>query len=150
MKVRKEDWKRMAAVAAMSAPAIAFMAFDFVFPNISSPSLDKSVFVAFLLSILFGMPSGYLTRRTDLAIITVLIYVFLGYSLAIVAYSAPFVFYDFHIVFPGLYFLFFLNLTVIPLMMFVLGGFVGVVLGQLLGESFDREETAQSFSRGHP
>lgn len=145
MRVRAEDWRRMLLVACMSAPAIAFMAFDFVFPNVSSPSLEKNVFVAFLLSVLFGMPPGYLTRRTDLAIVTVLVYVFLGYALAIVAYSAPFLFYDFRVVFPGQYFLFFLNLTVIPLLIFVLGGFIGVVLGQLLGESTDREETSQNF-----
>jgi hypothetical protein len=150
VKIRAEDWRRMAAVAAFSAPAIAFMAFDFVFPNVSSPSLNKNFFVAFMLSILFGMPSGYLTRRTDLAIVTVLVYVFLGYVLAIVAYMAPFLFYDFRVVFPDMYVMFFLNLTVIPLMLFALGGFIGVVLGQMLGESFDREETAQSFSRGHP
>jgi len=138
----------MAVVAAFSAPAIAFMAFDFVFPNISSPSLNKSFFVAFMLSILFGLPSGYLTRRTDLAIVTVLVYVFIGYVLAILAYMAPFLFYDFHVIFPDMYLMFFLNLTIIPLMLFALGGFMGVVLGQMLGESFDREETAQTFSKG--
>ena len=147
MRVRGEDWKRMLVVALMSAPAIAFMAFDFVFPNMSTPSLGKNLLVAFLLSILFGMPSGYLTRRTDLAIVTVIMYVFIGYIIAIVAYSAPFTVYDFNIIFPGLYFMFFLSMTVIPLMLMVLGGFIGVILGQLLGESMESEETAQNFAK---
>ena len=147
MRIRAEDWRRMLVVALMVAPAIAFMTFDFVFPNMSTPSLGKNMLVAFLLSILFGMPSGYLTRRTDLAIVTVIMYVFIGYIIAIVAYSAPFTVYDFNIIFPGLYFLFFLNMTVIPLMLMVLGGFIGVIMGQLLGESMDLEETAQNFAK---
>ncbi len=147
MRIRAEDWRRMLVVASMSAPAIAFMTFDFVFPNLSTPSLDKNMFAMFLLSMLFGMPSGYLTRRTDLAILTVILYVFIGYLMAIVAYSAPFTVYDFSVVFPGLYFLFFLNRTVILLMLMVFGGFIGVILGQMLGESMDKEETSQNFSR---
>jgi hypothetical protein len=147
VRIRAEDWRRMLVVALMIAPAIAFMTFDFVFPNMSTPSLGKNMLVAFLLSILFGMPSGYLTRRTDLAIVTVIMYVFIGYIIAIVAYSAPFTVYDFNIIFPGLYFLFFLNMTVIPLMLMVLGGFIGVIMGQLLGESMDLEETAQNFAK---
>ncbi len=147
MRIRGEDWKRMLVVALMSAPAIAFMTFDFVFPNMSTPSLGKNMLVAFLLSVLFGMPSGYLTRRTDLAIVTVIMYVFIGYLIAIVAYSVPFTVYDFSIIFPGLYFMFFLNMTVIPLMLMVLGGFIGVIMGQMLGESMDSEETAQNFAK---
>jgi len=147
VRIRGEDWKRMLVVALMSAPAIAFMTFDFVFPNMSTPSLGKNMLVAFLLSVLFGMPSGYLTRRTDLAIVTVIMYVFIGYLIAIVAYSVPFTVYDFSIIFPGLYFMFFLNMTVIPLMLMVLGGFIGVIMGQMLGESMDSEETAQNFAK---
>jgi len=147
MRIRAEDWRRMLVVALMSAPAIAFMAFDFVFPNMSTPSLGKNMLVAFLLSVLFGMPSGYLTRRTVLAIVTVIMYVFIGYLIAIVAYSVPFTVYDFNIIFPGLYFMFFLNMTVIPLMLMVLGGFIGVIMGQMLGESMDSEETAQNFAK---
>ena len=147
MRVRTEDWKRMLVVSLFSAPAIAFMTFDFVFPNLSTPSLDKSMLIVFLLSTLFGMPSGYLTGRTDLAILTVILYVAIGYVIAIVAYSAPFSIYEFDIIFPGLYFFFFLNMTVIPLMIMVLGGFVGVILGQILEESMDTEETAQNFAR---
>ncbi len=147
MRIRGEDWKRMLVVALMSAPAIAFMTFDFVFPNMSTPSLGKNMLVAFLLSVLFGMPSGYLTRRTDLAIVTVIMYVFIGYLIAIVAYSVPFTVYDFSIIVPGLYVMFFLNMTVRPLKLMVLGGFIGVIMGQMLGESMDSEETAQNFAK---
>jgi hypothetical protein len=147
VRVRGEDWRRMLVMAALSAPGVAFVFFDFIFPNLTTPSLGKNMLVLFLLAIMFGMPSGYLTRRTDLAILTVLLYVIMGYALAVVAYSAPFTVYDFAIIFPGLYFMFFVNMTVIPLLIVVLGGFIGVILGQLLGESMDREETAQNFSK---
>jgi hypothetical protein len=123
------------------------MTFDFVFPNIAVPSLQRNILVAFLLSVLFGMPTGYLTRRTDLAFVTVMVYVFVGYVFALAAYSAPFLFYDFGVIFPDLYVLFFLNLTVILVMIFVLGGIVGVILGQILRESNERDETAQVFSK---
>jgi len=145
MRVRAEDLKRMLIVSMFSIPAIAFMTFDFVFPNISTPSLEKNMLVAFLIAVLFGMPSGYFLKRTDIAILTVLIYVSIGYLVAILAYSAPFLFYEFKIIFPGLYFLFFLNRTVILMMLFVLGGFIGVVLGQIVQESTETEETAQWF-----
>ena len=147
MRVRADDLKRMLIVSLFSVPAVAFMTFDFVFPNISTPSLDKNMLAGFLVAILFGMPSGYFLRRTDIAILTVFVYVLVGYMVAILAYSAPFLFYEFRIIFPGLYFMFFLNRTVILMMLFVLGGFIGVVLGQLLGESTEKEETAQWFAR---
>ena len=106
--------------------------------------------MSFLLSILFGMPAGYMTRRTDVAIVTVIVYVFIGYILAIIAYSAPFLFYDFNVIFPDLYVLFFLNMTVILVMLFFLGGVIGVILGQVLQESYERDETSQVFSRARP
>ena len=147
MRIRLEDLKRMITIALLSVPAVAFIMFSFVFPNISTPSMDRNMLVAFLLSILFGMPSGYFTRRTDMALVTVLIYVAIGYVLAILAYSTPFLFYDFRVVFPGLYFMFFFNRTVILLLLFVLGGIVGVVLGQIVRESTQTEETSQWFSK---
>jgi hypothetical protein len=147
VRVRVEDWKRMVTMALMSAPGVAFVFFDFIFPNLTTPSIEKNMLVLFLLAIMFGMPSGYLTRRTDLAILTVLLYVTIGYAIAVLAYSAPFTVYDFSIVLPGLYFMFFVNMTIIPLLIVVLGGFIGVILGQVLGESMDREETAQNFTK---
>jgi hypothetical protein len=150
VKVRKDDWFRIIVITLISAPAIAFMTFDFVFTNISTPTLDKNLMAAFLMSILFGMPSGYMTRRTDVAILSVILYVIVGYLIALVAYSAPFLFYDFGIVFPDLYVMFFLNMTVILEMLFFLGGIVGVIIGQVLRESYERDETSQMFSRMRP
>lgn len=150
MKLRADDWWRILVVTLISAPAIAFMAFDYVFPNISTPSLEKNLLVAFLLSILFGMPTGYMTKKTNVAMITVVVYIFVGYAVAILAYSAPFLFYDFGVIFPDLYVLFFLKMTVIPLMLFFMGGIVGMILGQLLRESYEREETSQVFSKLRP
>ncbi|HIH01362.1 TPA: hypothetical protein HA259_04685 [Thermoplasmata archaeon] len=150
MRLRRDDWVRILVLATISAPAVAFMSFDFVFPNISTPSLDKNLMAAFLLSILFGMPSGYMTRRTDAAIVTVMLYVAIGYLIALVAYSAPFLFYDFAVVFPDLYIMFFLNMTVILEMLFFLGGIVGVIIGQILRESCEKDETSQMFSRANP
>lgn len=147
MRIRLEDFRRMLAVSLFSIPAVAFVIFDFVFPNISTPSLEKNMLVAFLLSILFGMPAGYFLKRTDLAILTVLIYLALGYVVGIVAYSAPFIFYEFSIIFPGVYFLFFLNRTIILILIIFLGGIVGTVIGQLLRESAETEETAQWFAK---
>lgn len=123
------------------------MTFDFVFPNVATPSLEKNLLVAFLLSALFGTPAGYFHSRTDLAIGTVLLYITIGYLLALVAYSAPFLFYDFEAVFPGLYVMFFLNMTVILVMLFVFGGIIGVILGQILRETFEMDETSQTFTR---
>ena len=147
MRVRAEDLRRILLLSLLSAPVIAFMSFDFVFPNVSTPSLDKNLFVAFLLSALFGIPAGYFNRRTDHAIMTVFIYITIGYIIALAAYSAPFLFYDFEVMFPDYYVMFFLNMTVIPMMLFVFGGIVGMIVGQILRESFEREETAQIFLR---
>lgn len=150
MKVRSDDWIRIFVLALITAPAVAFMTFDFVFPNISTPSLQKNLLVAFLLSILFGMPSGYMTKRTDIAVVTILVYVLVGYILAVVAYSAPFLFYDFDVIFPGQYVMFFLNMTVILVMLFFLGGVIGVIMGQILRESYESDETEQVFSKVGP
>ncbi|UCE90903.1 MAG: hypothetical protein JSV90_05605 [Methanobacteriota archaeon] len=147
LSIRADDWKRILVLSLISAPAIAFMSFDFVFPNVSTPSLDKNLLVAFLVAALFGTPAGYFNRRTDHAIMTVFVYITIGYVIALIAYSAPFLFYDFEVIFPGLYIMFFLNMTVILIMLFVFGGIVGVIVGQVLRESYEREETAQVFSR---
>lgn len=147
MRIRREDWARIAVVALLSAPAFAFMTFDFVFPNVSWPSLDRNMLVAFLLSILFSMPAGYLIRKTDLALLSGLLNVFLGYVLALVTYGAPFILYDFSVVFPDLYFMFFIRMTVVLALLMVLGSFVGVILGQMIGDASGKEETAQSFPR---
>ena len=147
LSIRADEWKRILVLSALSAPAIGFMTFDFVFPNVSTPSLDKNLLVGFLMAALFGTPAGFFNRRTDHAILTVFIYIAIGYVIALIAYSAPFLFYDFEVIFPDLYVMFFLNMTVIPMMLFVFGGIIGVIVGQALRESFEKEETAQVFSR---
>lgn len=150
MRFREDDWKRVLMVTLICAPAIAFMTFDFVFPNISTPSLEKNLMVAFLMSMLFGMPAGYLNRRIDVAIVSVIFYVLVGYVISLIAYSTPFLFYDFGVVFPDLYLMFFLNMTVIVEMLFFFGGIVGVMLGQVLRESYEKGETSQVFSKMKP
>ena len=147
LSIKADEWKRILVLSAISAPAIGFMAFDFVFPNVSTPSLQKNLLVGFLMAALFGTPAGFFNRRTDHAILTVFFYIALGYIIALIAYSAPFLFYDFEVIFPGLYVMFFLNMTVVPMMLYVFGGIVGVIIGQMLRESCEKEETAQVFSR---
>ena len=147
MRMRREDWIRVLILSMLGAPAIAFMTFDFVFPNISTPSLGNNLFAIFLLSAVFGTLAGYFNRRIDRALATVFTYVAIGYIIALVCYSAPFLFYDFEVVFPGMYVMFFLNKTVFLVMVFIFGGIIGVVLGMILLEELEREETSQSFSR---
>ena len=125
----------------MSGLPIAFMSFDFMFPNISTPSLGKNLLVLFLLSILAGVPSGYFVRRTSIALLNVVLYVAFGYCLAVVLYSAPYSLYDIELVLPSFYYTLFFRYTVVLLFLFVLGGFMGSVFGQLVSDSISREET---------
>ena len=147
MRMRGEDWVRVLVLSLLCAPAIAFMTFDFVFPNISTPSLGSSLVAIFLLSAVFGTLAGYFNRRIDSALATVFAYVTIGYVIALVCYSAPFLFYDFEVVLPGMYMMFFLNKTVFLVMIYIFGGIIGVVLGMILVEELEKEETSQSFSR---
>jgi hypothetical protein len=144
-KLTREDLLRMALIAIVSAPPIAFMSFDFMFPNISSPSLGKSLPAVFLLSILTGMPSGYFNRRTDLAMVSVFLYTGVGYALALLLYSAPYTFYNLEQVLPDIYYAMFFRFTIILLFFYALGGFMGVVLAQLIRDWIRREETGTAF-----
>ena len=58
MKLSKEDIIVSVLVMLMSSTPIAFMSFDFMFPNISTPSLEKNLLLLFIVSILIGAPSG--------------------------------------------------------------------------------------------
>jgi len=145
MRFQKEDLMRMGFISVLSAPPIAFMAFDFFFPNISTPSLGKNMLVVFLLSILSGMPSGYFSRRVDAAMLTVILYVAVGYSLAVVFYSAPYLIFNLELLVPGFYYTMFFRFTVILLFLFVLGGFMGAVFGAMVRDSVRREETRLTF-----
>ena len=135
----------MALMAGISAPPIAFMNFDFMFPNISTPSLEKNLMVVFLLSILTAIPSGYFTRRTDLAMVTVFLYTAVGYVLAVALSSAPYTIFDLEQVLPAFYYAMFFRFTIILLFLFILGGFIGTVFGQMVRDMIRREETALTF-----
>jgi hypothetical protein len=149
MKLNKDELARMGLMMLLSAPLIAFVTFDFMFPNISTPSLQKNLMVVFLLSILAAVPSGYFTRRTDLAIVTVFLYTALGYILAVVLYSAPYTVFDLEEVLPSFYYGIFFRFTVILLFLFVLGGFIGTILGQMVRDMIRREETGLVFKGGN-
>jgi len=145
MRLTKDDGVRMALVSALSAPPIAFMTFDFMFPNISTPSLGKNLMVVFLLSILTAIPSGYFTRRTDLAMVSVFFYTAVGYALAALLYSAPYTLYNLDQVLSDFYYAMFFRFTIILLFLFVLGGFMGAVFGQMVRDWVRSEETRLTF-----
>jgi len=138
----------MGLMALLSAPPIAFMTFDFMFPNISTPSLEKNLMVVFLLSILTAIPSAYFTRRTDLAMVTVFLYTAVGYILAVALYSAPYTIFNLEEVLPAFYYALFFRFTIILLFLFILGGFIGTVFGQMIRDMIKREETALIFKDG--
>lgn len=145
MRIRAADLRMLCLVSLMSAPPIAFMTFDFMFPNISTPSLDKEMVVVLSMSMLVGVPSGYFVRRFDLSMLSVLTYTAAGYILAVAYYSAPYTLYDIELILPSFYYALFFRFTVLLLFLFVLGGFVGVVFGQLLRDNIRREETKLTF-----
>jgi len=145
MRLGREDAKKVMAISLMSAPPIAFMAFDFMFPNITTPSMNKEMLVMLAVSILAGIPSGYFNRRVDLAMLSVIAYTAIGYILAVVYYSTPFTLYDIELILPGLYYALFFRFTIILLFIFVLGGFMGTVFGQLVRDSMKKETTKLTF-----
>jgi hypothetical protein len=148
MKLTKDDVVKLALVSALSAPPIAFMTFDFMFPNISTPSLQKNLMVVFLLSILTGMPSGFFTRRPDLAMVSVFFYTAVGYALAVLLYSAPYTLYNLEQVLSDFYYAMFFRFTIILLFLFILGGFMGAVFGQMVRDWVRGEETQLTFGGG--
>lgn len=145
MKLTKDDVAKLGLVSVLSAPPIAFMTFDFMFPNISTPSLGKNLMLVLLLSILTGMPSGYFTRRTDMAMVSVFFYTAVGYALAVLLYSAPYTVYHLDQVLSDFYYAMFFRFTIILLFLFVLGGFMGTVFGQMVRDWVRSEETRLTF-----
>lgn len=145
MKLAREEVMKALLLMVMSGTPIAFMCFDFMYPNISTPSMEKNLLVLFLISILAGIAPGYFVRRTSLAMMSVILYVSFGYALAVALYSAPYTLYDLELVLPSFYYALFFRYTVILLFLFVLGGFIGVVFGQLVWDSIRREETRLSW-----
>jgi len=145
MRIDAADLRRLLTVSLMSAPPIAFMTFDFMFPNLSTPSLNKEMIVVLTMSMLAGVPSGYFIRRFDLSMLSVITYTAAGYLLAVAYYSAPYTLYDMELILPGFYYAIFFRFTLLLLFLFVLGGFVGVVFGQLLWDNIRKEETRLTF-----
>jgi hypothetical protein len=145
MKVTRDDIIKMIVTALLGSTPIAFMTFDFMFPNISFPSLDKNLLAEFLLSILIGVPAGYIARRTDVAMMTVISYVALGYTLAVVFYSVPYTVYNLDLVLSEFYYTLFFRMTILLLFFFVLGGIVGAIFGQIIRDSMRKEETRLDF-----
>jgi hydrogenase/urease accessory protein HupE len=141
----REDLKKVLAISLLSAPPIALMSFDFMFPNITTPSMNKEMLVMMAVSMLAGIPSGYFNRRSDLAMLSVVIYTAVGYILGVAYYSAPFTVYNIELILPGFYYTLFFRYTVILLFIFVLGGFIGAVFGQLVRDSMRSETTKLEF-----
>jgi magnesium-transporting ATPase (P-type) len=142
MKVNRDDTIKMIVIALLGSTPIAFMTFDFMFPNISTPSLEKNMMAVLAISALVGLPCGYLSRRTDMAMMTVILYTAIGYALAVVLYSAPYLTHHIALILPGFYYAMFFRFTLLLLFLYVLGGFVGTVLGQWIRDSIGTEETS--------
>lgn len=146
MKLNRDELVKSLLMMVVSGIPIGFMSFDFMFPNMSTPSLDKNLLVVLMVSILAGVGPGYFLRRTSLAMFSVILYVAFGYALGVVMYSAPYSMYDIELVLPSFYYTIYFRYTVILLFIFVLGGFIGVVFGQLVSDSIRREETRLSWT----
>jgi hypothetical protein len=145
MKLDRSDVVRLGLISLLSATPIGFVTFDFMFPNVSTPSLAKNLMLIFALSVLAGMPAGYFQKRTDLAMMSVILYTAVGYIMAVVLYSAPYTLYNIENILPSFYYAMFFRFTIILLFLYVFGGFVGSILGQLIRDSIRREETKLEF-----
>lgn len=146
MRIDRSDAVRLGLVSLLSAPPIGFATFDFMFPNVSTPSMGKSLLLIFALSVLAGIPAGYFQKRTDAAMMSVILYTAVGYVMAVVLYSAPYTVYNVQNILPSFYYAMFFRFTIILLFLYVFGGFVGSVLGQLVRDSIRKEETRMEFS----
>jgi amino acid permease len=141
VKVEREDVLGFVLASAMCSTPVAFLAFEFMLPNISFPRIGKNLLVILVMSVLTGVPAGLLNKKTSLAIMSVFVYTMVGYLLAFMFYMFPFFVYDASLSIPGLYYVAFLRFTIILVFLFVFGGIVGVVAGQYLRDSLNREET---------
>ncbi len=146
MRLSKQDAWQMLAVTLTSAPPIAYMSFDFMFPNLTPFSTGKNLVVILAISFLAGLPSGYFIRRTDLSMLTTILYTAVGYALAVLMYSGPYTLHHAELVLPSLYYALFFRFTIILLFFYVIGGFLGAIFGQLIREAIGREETSTSFA----
>ena len=146
MKLRRSDLAVLGVVTVLGTFPIGFMTFDFMFPNMSTPSLSKNLLAAFLISILVAIPAGYLTRRVDMAMITVIMYVASGYLFGLVLYSSPYTIYSLHQILASFYYAMYFRFTIIMLFIYTLGGFMGAVFGQYVRDSIGKQETRLKFA----
>lgn len=144
MKVTRDDIVNVLIMTLLSSTPVAFMIFDFSFPNLSTPSLSSNLLAVLVISMLVGLPSGYLTKRTDLAFVTVILYTIAGYIVSLAFYSAPYI-GSLEIVSTQIYYASYIRRTIVLLFIFILGGFVGTIIGQYMRDSIRREETSLTF-----
>lgn len=141
MRFEREDlWGFALSVFLCSTP-VGYLVFEFMLPNVSYLAFGKNLLVILILSVVAGVPAGLLNRKTNLAIVSVFVYTVIGYLLAFLFYMIPFVAYGATLAIPGLYYVAFLRFTVVLAFVFLFGGIIGVVAGQYLRDSMDREET---------
>lgn len=149
MRIEREDIFGIVASTFICSTPLAYMSFEFVLPNVSVPGFGSNLLVILLLSVLTGVPAGYLNKRVDFAIVSVILYTALGYGLAFAFYSVPFAVFHAQQVIPGLYYALFLRLTITLLFVFIVGGIMGMIGGQLVRDSIRREETKVLWGEEH-
>lgn len=141
MSLEREDVYGFVASILMCSTPVAFLAFEFMLPNVSTPNIGKNLLVILLLSLLTGLPSGLVNRKVKFAIVSIFVYTIIGYLLAFLFYMVPFWAYGATLTIPGLYYVAFLRFTIILVFLFLFGGIIGVMLGQYLKDYIGREET---------
>ncbi len=137
---RKDIYGFVASVLMCSTP-VAFLAFEFMLPNVSFPDFGKNLLIILLLSILTGTAAGLLNRKAKFAIVSIFVYTIAGYLLAFLFYMFPFWAYGATLEIPGLYYAAFLRFTVILVFLFVFGGIIGTMAGLYLRDYIGRKET---------
>ena len=145
MRFNGDDLSRLMIISLMSSTPIALMTFDFMFPNLTTPSFSKNLLEMFLISILAGFPGGYLLKRSDLAMVSVILHVMIGYLIAVVMYSTPYTLYNIELILPDFYYALFFRYTIVLLFIFILGGFIGSTFGQIMKDSIRKEATSLIF-----
>ena len=141
MRADREDIYGFVASVLMCSTPVAFLTFEFMLPNVTSPNFGKNLLIILVLSIVTGIPAGILNKKTKPAIVSIFVYTIGGYLLAFLFYMFPFWAYGATLEIPGLYYAAFLRFTIILVFMFVFGGIIGVMAGQYSRDYIGREET---------
>ncbi len=147
MRLGRQDAWQILGVVLVSAPVVAYMTFDFMFPNLTPFSMKWNLLIILTLSLLAGLPSGHFIRRMEISMLTTMLYIAVGYALAVLMYSAPYAINNVEMVLPGLYYALFFRLTVVLLFFYIMWGFIGTVLGHVIREMLNREETGVGFAQ---